>query len=83
MLSASNTSGNGTYLHHLDAGDSTSPQYMILEELDQIKIGSLQIHNFVFILQSYGQWIYAIIASHKEDSILFVVDTTVSTKENL
>ena len=81
MLSASITGGNGTYLHHLDAGDSTSPQYMILEELDQIKIDSLQIHGFLFILRSYGQWIYAIIARREENNILFVVDTTVSTKE--
>ena len=79
-LSSASSAGNGTYLHHLDIGDIASLQDMILEEYDPVKIDTLTIHDFAFILRSDCQWTYAIIADRQDDSICFVVDTTGGTK---
>lgn len=73
--------GHDTYLHHLDIGDIGTPQDMLQEkESDMDKIDALQVHDFAFVLRSDGQWTYAIIADKQDYHLLFVVDTTGSTK---
>mmetsp|Transcript_32726 Transcript_32726/g.60340 ORF Transcript_32726/g.60340 Transcript_32726/m.60340 type:complete len:281 (-) Transcript_32726:181-1023(-) len=71
---------NRTYLRHLDIGDVVKRVDMVREGSDQLEIGSLQIHDFAFILRSDGQWTYAIIADRNEDVIRFVADTRGSHK---
>lgn len=78
--SSSTGSSINTYLPHLDLGEVGSPQDMTAGNSDPEKIGSLQMHDFAFILRSDNQWTYAIIADKQEDTIRFVVDNDGSSK---
>jgi len=82
--SASSSASNGTYLHHLDIGDTANtPQEMIQASPKLAEIERLQIHDFAFIRRSNGMWTYAIIANQDEYHILFVADTKGSIKKLL
>ena len=70
-----------TYLHHLNIGDVASSQDMIHGACyTSSDYSSLHVHDFAFILRSNGSYTYAIIAGRSDDSIVFVVDTSGSTK---
>lgn len=73
---------NETFLPHLDIGSVGTDQDMLpLEASDLTKVGSLEVHDFAFILRSDGRsWTYAIVAGRDQDNILFVVDQGGSTK---
>ena len=71
-----------TYLHHLNIGDVASSQDMRIHKTyyKSSDYSSLHVHDFAFILRSNGSYTYAIIAGRSDDSIVFVVDTSGSTK---